>query len=60
MGLCLDAVSELTVAEQRAGKGFKRLAKHRKSHCTFGVGCLRLSKLTPRFKVCLRLSLGHE
>ena len=60
MGPCLDAVGELTVAEQRVGKGFKRLAKHRKSHCPFAVGCLRLSKLTPRFKVCLRLSLGHE
>ena len=60
MGLCLEAACKLAVVDRRAGKDFKRLAKHRRSHWTFPVGCLLLSRLTPRFTVCLGFSSDHE
>ena len=60
MGLCLDAAGKPTVVEQRVDKEFKLLAMLRISHWTSMAGCLRLSKLTPRFTACLRFSLDHE
>jgi len=60
MGLCLDSASKLVVAEQRVGKDFKLLAKHRKSHCTFTIGCLHLSRLSPRLRVGLGFYLEYE
>ena len=60
MALCLEAAGKLAVVDRRAGKDFKRLAKRRRSHWTFPVGCLRLSRLPPRFTVCLGFSSDHE
>ena len=60
MGLCLDAACKLAVVGHSAGKDFKRPAKRRRSHWTRSVGCLLLSRLTPRFTVCLGFSSDHE
>ena len=60
MGLCLEAAGKLAVVDRRAGKDFKRLAKRPRSHWTFPVGCLLLSRLTPRLSVCLGFSPDHE
>ncbi len=60
MGLYLDAAGKPTVLEQRVDKEFKYLTKQRRSHWTGAAGCLRLSKLTPRFTTCLDLLLDHE
>ena len=60
MGLCLDAARELTMVEQRAGKDFKPLAKHRRSHWSFTAGRLRLSEITPQSNLCHHFSSGQE
>ena len=60
MGLCLEAAGKLPVVDRRAGKDFKRPAERRRSHWTFPVGCLLLSRLTPRLTVCLGFSSDYE
>lgn len=60
MDLCLDPASKLVMAEQRVGRDFKLPAKHRKSLCTFTIGCLHLSRLTPRLRMCLGFYLHYE
>ena len=60
MGPCLATPCKLPALAPRVGNHFKHRAKHRRSHWTFTVGCLRPSGLTPRSARCCRFPSAHE